>query len=412
MKRHFVGYAIIALVSVLAIAQGCGVSNGVVGGACKEGLSACAQSCFDISTNNAHCGGCNNSCPSGVQCIQGTCGGPIDATSDTNFDANLNDASDASGGDSGDSQVSGDANEAGPLCEPPYDTNQNCGSCGTVCKASEDCLLGGAATLGCRPKCAAPKVACAGRCVDLQNDPSNCGSCGKFCTSFLCSAGECQGSNPGDISILGHDFETISPNTSQAVLLANAVFIPRSNPLRILSYEEFASPVAVANVKAVVRAGAGGRTIRFTVSGNAADLASPTLIANYDVIVIYDQGAGTAVDLTARGTQWRTALSRFAIKGGAVVALDGAAGNGAMPELLTAAGLLNVQAHVSLSDLFPVVITDQASILASGVVSPYAAFAHSVEFTTSERPSATTQWVVRSGLSGTGEPVVVHKIAR
>jgi Stigma-specific protein, Stig1 len=407
MKRALVGALCGVALSLIGVAQGCGTENGIVGGACRSGLTACSGQCVDVLTDVENCGSCGNRCPVNVACISGICGGAPDASLDASDDA----------GTSGDSSMVPDAtvvrdSAADASCEPPFNTRENCGTCGKSCKVGEDCLLGNNAVLACLPQCVAPQVACSGRCVDVQIDPSNCGRCGKFCVSFLCAAGECRGSNPGDISILGHDFEQSSGLTSQSRVLVNAIVLPRSNPLRILSYEEFAAPVAVDNVKALARAGSSGRTLQFNVQRDPAALEATTLIQNYDVVVIYDQAAATVADLANRGTRWRAALALFALKGGAIVALDGATGNGAMPELLSKSGLLQVTAHRKLSNLFPVSVVAPFNVLASQVVTPYAAFANSVEFETTELSAGDTSWVVRGGLNGNEDPVVVHKVVR
>jgi Stigma-specific protein, Stig1 len=410
MKRSWLGALCAAALGVVGFAQGCGTENGIVGGACRSGLIACTSQCVDALVDTDNCGGCGNRCPVNIACILGVCGGPPDAAVDASKDGAVDT------GTAADTSIGPDASPrdsaADARCEPPFNTRENCGVCGKSCDVADDCLLGNNAVLGCLPKCAAPQVACGGRCVDVQIDPSNCGRCGKFCVSFLCAAGECRGANPGDISILGHDFEQSSGLTSQSRVLVNAIVLPRSNPLRILSYEEFAVPTAVDNVKALTRAGSSGRTLQFNVERAPAALEATNLIQNYDVVVIYDQATGTAAALADRGNRWRAALAAFALKGGAIVALDGAAGNGAMPELLSKSGLLQVTAHRKLSNLFPVSVVAPFNVLASQVVTPYAAFANSVEFETTELNAGDTSWVVRGGLNGNEDPVVIHKVVR
>ncbi|MEZ4392317.1 MAG: hypothetical protein R3A48_14605 [Polyangiales bacterium] len=41
--------------------------------------------------------------------------------------------------------------------------------------------------------CAAPRLSCGGRCVDVSSDPANCGSCGAACSGAtpMCAAGRC-----------------------------------------------------------------------------------------------------------------------------------------------------------------------------------------------------------------------------
>lgn len=400
MNRFFWSTLGISVLGCVILAAGCNTDNGIVGGACKQGLQVCSNKCVDLTSDVAHCGDCTTTCQPGVVCTQGVCGGAKDASPDSNADS----------GDGGDGGSRTDGGDGG--CEPPFDNHANCGACSKACLDTEDCIAGPNATFACGPKCTPPLVACRGICVDVQTDPTNCGSCGRFCVSFLCAAGKCSGSNPGDVTVMGHDFEASSGNTSQSRVLSNAVFLPRSNPLRILSYEEFASVSAVSNVKSLLKLNAAGRVLKFTTSTNAADVAAATLPDDFDVVLMYDQRNGTAADLAARGASWKASLRTFTQKGGAVVALDGGKGNGAMPTLLTASDLLVTTGHTVLTNFYPVSVVSPLDVIASQVVSPYAAFINSVELQTTELSAGDTTWVVRGGFTGTEDPVVVHKIIR
>ena len=69
---------------------------------------------------------------------------------------------------------------------------------------------------------------------------------------------------------------------------------PTSNPLRILSFEQFTDAAVVANVTALIQSGAAGRTLKFTVATTPAALTSGALAQAYDVVLVHEQldGAG------------------------------------------------------------------------------------------------------------------------
>lgn len=43
---------------------------------CRAPLTACGELCIDPRTNNVHCGGCGNVCPTGATCTDGSCACP------------------------------------------------------------------------------------------------------------------------------------------------------------------------------------------------------------------------------------------------------------------------------------------------------------------------------------------------
>jgi hypothetical protein len=60
----------------------------------------------------------------------------------------------------------------------------NCGACGVMCNADQQC-----GATGC--ECRVGLMNCAGACVDTNADPANCGGCGISCTGQVCSLGAC-----------------------------------------------------------------------------------------------------------------------------------------------------------------------------------------------------------------------------
>ena len=392
------------------LVQGCEAGNALVGGQCAAGLSICGRECVDLQTQRDHCGRCDNVCPPNVACIASVCGGPVDGSTDGSGDGSRDGNSDGNS-DGNTDGASSDGGDGGPSeCQPPFNTHDNCNDCGRECKDDEDCLLAPATQdYYCGPKCALPKKACAGLCVDLQTDPFNCGLCGKFCVSFICQGGVCQGSNPGDLVVLGHDFSTGTGASSQARVISNAVYLPRSNPLQVLSYEASADPVAVASAKASIAALAAGRNINYTLSSLDADLQAVDLALKYDVILIHDQVNRSAASLGAAAATWTTPLNTFLKAGGVVVILDGAGGQGSMPALLNGANLLAVSGHTPIAALAPVGVAASSDVIAAQVVSPYAAFSRSATLQVTEPQGPNLTFVVRANAAGDGDPVVIHK---
>ena len=93
------------------------------------------------------------------------------------------------------------ANICDGKCVDTQNDPQNCGTCGTVCDASESCTGGACEKLGCGRGISQ----CTNKCVDLQNDPANCGKCGKACQAIeVCSKGKCGSSCGNGVSQCGN----------------------------------------------------------------------------------------------------------------------------------------------------------------------------------------------------------------
>jgi hypothetical protein len=397
LKRSLGAVTGASLVALWAGA-GCGVDNAIVGGSCASGYSPCGDTC----------------------CLGEPEAGRLDASTDTSKDG-ARDGRETDG-KSGDREIQDSRTEdrraEGAItdsCTPPYDTVEHCGACDIACNSMDTCSLGDSGTYQCVPLCSLPLEDCNGTCVDESNDPDNCGACGKICRSGFCAGGLCQGTTPGDIVVIGYDYHVSNPEVAQANLLANAAFIPTSNPLRILSFELYADATSVSNVKEILNAQAaalGRQKNMYTVPASGADVPAELSIVSYDEFIVYDQADASPGVLGPLGSTWAATLAAFTSAGGVVLSLDGAAGTTQeMPVFNTNAGLLAISNHTVLPKNTPLVVTapGAANVVGSKVVSPFASELDSVYFTTSVPTGGNVTYVVVDPTSDAGQaPVVVH----
>jgi hypothetical protein len=413
MRRSLLALGFMIASSVLS-AEGCASENSIVGGECAVGYGECDGRCVHLTDDPQHCGTCETRCAPGVACGGGVCGGTLDGATDgaPNDGMATDGANDGSGDGASSDGASGDGASGDACPPPPYVTPAACGACGIVCVApTSACLRDGTGAYTCQPPCVAPLVECGGTCIDVENDPLNCGACGKVCPSNLCASRVCLGATPGDVVVIGHDYTGALAGSSQAKVLTNAVLLPTSNPLRVLSYEKDAENAAVTRVKAIVANAAGTRTINYTVGQDPSVVEKTDLAATFDVVLIFDQASASPATLATVGAGWATYLGTFTKAGGVVVALDGAAGQGGMPGLVTNAGLLDVAGHASIAAGTQVKIVAPADAVGLLVISPYGTFDRSVTLQSNEPNGANVTWVARRLVSGApADPVVIHKI--
>jgi hypothetical protein len=255
--------------------------------------------------------------------------------------------------------------------------------------------------------CDEPLVACHGECIAVDSDAYNCGACGKYCPTNMCTAGECQGSFPGDVVVIGHDFASASVTSSQSRVLTNAVSIATTDPIRVLSYGIGASAGSVSSTEHILHHGIRGRNVAIRTAADATELASNALSGSYDIVLVHD-AAGDAPD--ALGASWADALGRFTHKGGVVIALDGGASD--MPALLSGAGLLDLGSHAILPEDASLYVSAPNDVVGVQVLSPYVASGASVAFLdVAPLPDLTA--VVRQRIEGEDGPaVVLHKVMR
>ncbi len=161
---------------------------------CPTGLTECNGQCVDTKNDDNHCGACNNGCAED----DGTC---KPAPPNTKYgcrngmcrNLKCKDRGADCNGDLGQSLCNGDGCEVADIARDP----KNCGACGIVCKAGEECV-----DEGNGPECAVPcarvgKTACIDGCKDLLTDVNACGSCNGPCASArphqvaACTKGVC-----------------------------------------------------------------------------------------------------------------------------------------------------------------------------------------------------------------------------
>ncbi len=253
--------------------------------------------------------------------------------------------------------------------------------------------------------CVEPLVRCKGECISvMQDDPQNCGACGKVCRSNICSAGVCQGATPGDVVLVGHDMQDAWAGSAHSKVLANAISIPTTDPIRVLVWEDGALPKTVAWTKSLIKQSVSSRKIDFTTATQSA-LTASTLATHFDIVLIHD-AAGP--DPAALGASWAGSLETFTKKGGVVIALDGFQSD--MPALVKSAGLLDITGHVQLSASTKFVVSDPKDVVGTQLLSPYAAIGASVGFV-GATTSPSISWVVREkNADDTGLPTVIHRV--
>ncbi len=125
---------------------------------CNPGDTLCGTACVNEQSDPQNCGSCGFACPSGGQCVGGTCACPLGRH--------------ACGGDGG----------GGGAC----DSNLSLITCGSACNSPCPVPANGTAAcdgVTCGINCNMGFSACGGVCVNEQTDNANCGSCGNVCST-------------------------------------------------------------------------------------------------------------------------------------------------------------------------------------------------------------------------------------
>jgi hypothetical protein len=190
----------------------------------------------------------------------------------------------------------------------------------------------------------------------------------------------------------------------QAKVLTNAVSIPTTDPIRVLSYEAGAS-TSVTEWTRKLLGDAITRQVTFTLAAPEA-IAAGNLYASYDVVLVHGAAGNDPAGL---GASWAPALQTFTKRGGVFVAIDG--GSSDVPSLVNATGLISVTSHQALPSWTHFAVTGANDVVGAKLLSPYAGAGSSVAFDGVDSPSADVTYVVRTD-DVASLPTVIHKVAR
>jgi hypothetical protein len=380
---------------------------------CPEGLSACSGQCVDLEHDEDHCGACGNACGPQQSCLGGECvssgigggggggGASAGGTGGVGGAAGENAAGSAGQG--------GEGGMSPPICEPPFDTPEQCGSCDVQCPADKPLCGQVGGGYACQPMCEPADELCSGSCTDLDNDPAHCGSCNNVCESGYCFQGACVGGTFGHVVLMCIDYEETARSSPIQRLLGNSVFLPGARLARILAFDGFTPAALRNNVDLTLSwaAGEGGESYLLTHESDPDKIPNRLTNENFDTFLVYSQPDAPSGKLSALGAAWASKISSFVDDGGTVVVLSG----GEMREFIGQAGLLNVTAETDVtgSPLFNRTPTDAVGV---NVLSPFQARADTCRFTTAELPSATLSYVITGDPppAALSSPVVVHRI--
>ena len=135
------GFSVFADTKVVVIPMGSGAEQ------CPEGQTECSFACYDLKSDELHCGGCGVVCPVGYRCNSGTC------------------------------QLSCQSGltNCGGMCVNVSADEAHCGGCSVVCPVGYRCN-----NSVCQLSCQSGMTNCNNKCVDILTDESHCGACGHF----------------------------------------------------------------------------------------------------------------------------------------------------------------------------------------------------------------------------------------
>jgi cysteine-rich repeat protein len=162
-----------------------------------------------------------------------------------------------------------------------------------------------------------------------------------------------EGADVGRVVYIGHDYFVRSAATDRIV--ANAISLSGASTIRILGYTERADISGSGEVNQVNNAiNAVSAVLGFTVAidsfGRSAELGD--LLADYDVLLVYEQEGSNGAQMRALGTAWAEELDAFLGRGGTLVVTDF---SGETWNLLVGAELFDIAGSASVSGQVTVV---------------------------------------------------------
>jgi hypothetical protein len=208
-------------------------------------------------------------------------------------------------------------------------------------------------------------------------------------------------------------------DSAPAAVLANAVYIPAVNPVKVMAYTRGASPGGVAKVNALINSvgSARGRSVSITEAKTVAAVTNDLNVMDYQVLLVHDLDQATPGDLALTAQTWEdtSTITSFSKAGGVVIVLSGSDGTGEMHEFISAANLLEVAGQTDITDPMASIYNNApADVLGVNVLHKFAPTSHTCTFQTSVVADANHIFVVTDedpGL-GDGEPVVIHRVVR
>lgn len=211
----------------LSLAAACG--SPLVGLECRSGYDRCGAGCYDLASDNDHCGSCDKACGEGEQCVNMQClagppgpdAGDADVPDDggTEDDGGTVDGGVGDGGRDGgdmDAQLPEDAGSDGGAADADVDIDATLQDGGGDGGGGDDLDGGGDGAQGgevdgasgdaAMPQpvlcsgdgspadciCDLGQLKCGNVCVDSATDRENCGGCANVCApEEYCAAGIC-----------------------------------------------------------------------------------------------------------------------------------------------------------------------------------------------------------------------------
>jgi len=251
--------------------------------------------------------------------------------------------------------------------------------------------------------------------VFQDTDEGHCGSCGRVCPSGICQGGQCRGARAGHVILACLDLARDVPSGSpQEQLLGNSLFLPSRSNVRVLVYDQYTRAANRSIVLGVLdrAALARGRQVTVTDTNTALEVTAALDVTKFEALLVLDQPRAPAGRLAEIGAAWQGALASYVGAGGVVVVLAGPGGRAEMPDLVSAAGLLDAsgQSLVTGAQLYNRAPADAVGI---DVISPFRATTDTCTFTTQAPSDFATVFVVTDSPASSGAlgaPVVVHRV--